>query len=237
MIHTTTLAYSSADSELGKRLKHDLAKQGVPLAEVLPTNTQAAILVFIHSPAANADSALQAKIIKALEQGLHVVPVLASEAPLPQIINNLQPINFSGKKQPIEALIQRLEQLSAPDAPRPMTTLTPRIRKSNQRVGLILGFITLVMFVAGVYLVGVIGVEFPRQEYAEQETARVEVRNTIIAPTIDPFLPRTTQDAEVFYLTVTALPTRVQEFAAETATSFVVGTKTPEPTWTPTTQP
>lgn len=226
-----TLIHAPGDAPLAERLSNDLAAAGYEVSKAVQTGTQH-MSVFIISPHSSYDSAAQRQLEQALDAGQHIIPVMAAPAPSPKLINNLPLLDFS-QGYPFDQLKARIEALSSPDAPRPMTALTTARRQSNRQTGLVLLALVAVMFAAGLYLVGSGIVQFPEEEYDIQETARVDQRNTVIAPTIDPLLPRTTADAESFPLTVTAAPTRLQEFMAETATSYVVGTKTPEPTWTP----
>ncbi len=227
-----TLIHAPGDATLAERLSDDLAAAGYEVSRTVQPGTQP-ITVFIISPHSSYDSGAQRQLELALDANQYIIPIIAAPAPAPKLIDNLPRLDFSENNYPFDELNTRLQSLSAPDAPRPMTTLTPSRRRANQQTAVVLLALVAVMFVAGVYLVGGGIVQFPEAEYDIQETARVDQRNTVIAPTIDPLLPRTTADAEAFPLTVTAAPTRLQEFMAETATSYVVGTKTPEPTWTP----
>jgi hypothetical protein len=226
-----TLAYAPADAKLGGQLKGDLERVGYALSEKVGRGKDA-LLIALISEQGNRDSNVQAKIEQALDQHIHIIPVMASTAPLPALINNLPPMDFTEGSYPFEALQAAIDALTSPDAPRPLTALTPSKRRSNRQTGLILMIPVLVMFVAGLYLVGVMGVQYPQSEYDIQETARVQQRNTLIGPTLEVVLPRTTADALAFDTTVQALPTRLREYAAATATSYIAGTKTPEPTWT-----
>jgi hypothetical protein len=231
-----TLIHAPGDASLADRLSNDLAAAGYEVSRTVQTGS-GHLAVFMISPHSSYDSAAQRQLESALDAHQHVIPVIATPAPTPQLINNLQRLDFSEGRYPIERLVASIEQLSAPDAPRPMTTLTTARRRANRQAGYVLLAMIIVLFGAGLYLVGSGTVQFPNAEYDIQETARVDQRNTVIAPTIQPWLPRSTTDAESFPLTVTAAPTRLQGFLAETATSYVVGTKTPEPTWTYTPDP
>jgi hypothetical protein len=225
------VTHAPGDALLGARLEQDLRKAGYELSDTVGQGRDA-LLIALVSPQSNAEPVVQGDIIRALDSHLHIIPVMAATAPLPKLINNLPPLDFTEGKYPFDALQQTVDALLMPDAPRPLTALTPSRRKANQRAGLFLLIPVVLMFIAGIYLVGVMGVQYPQAEYDIQETARVDQRNTLIAPTLDLILPRTTADALAFEITVTALPTRLRDFAAETATSYIAGTKTPMPTWT-----
>lgn len=227
-----TLIYAPGDASLADRLANDLAAADYEVSRtVLPG--QNPIAVYLISPHSSYDSGVQRQLERALDEHQHVIPIMAAPAPTPRLIDNLQRLDFSDGRYPIDSLLTRIQELSAPNAPRPLAVLTTARRRSNRRAGLVLLGLVLLMFLIGVYLVGSGTVRFPNEEYDLQETARVDQRNAIIAPTIELLLPRSTVDAASFDLTVTAAPTRLRQFLAETATSYVVGSKTPEPTWTP----
>jgi hypothetical protein len=152
---------------------------------------------------------------------------------LPQLINNLQALDFTEGNYPLNELLERIKILSDPAAPRPLTVLTPTIRKSNRYYGILILALVLVMFISGIVLVGGGVVIYPKEEYDLKETQRVDQRNAIIIPTLTLVIPHTTQDALSFDATVQSLPTRLQPFLAETATSFIAGSATPGATLTP----
>jgi hypothetical protein len=226
-----TLIHAPGDTLLADRLSNDLAAAGYEISRSVSPGMEN-LAIYLISPHSSYDSGIQRQLEGALDAHQHVIPIIAAPAQTPHLINNLQRLDFSEGRYPIDSLLARIQQLSAPDAPRPMTTLTTTRRRANRRTGYVLLGLVLLLFAAGLYLVGSGIVQFPTAEYDIQETARVDQRNTVIAPTIDPWLPRSTSDAASFDLTVTAAPTRLREFMAQTATSYVVGTKTPEPTWT-----
>jgi hypothetical protein len=226
-----TLIHAQGDAALAERLANDLTAAGYEVSRTIQAGADN-LSIYLISPHSSNDSTVQQQLERALDAHQHVIPVVAGAATTPKLINNLQRLDFSEGRYPINDLTARIQQLSAPDAPRPMTTLTAARRRSNRQAGYVLLGMVVLLFGAGVYLVGSGIVQFPNAEYDIQETARVDQRNTVIAPTIDPWLPHSTNDAVAFPLTVTAAPTRLRDFMAETATSYVVGTKTPEPTWT-----
>lgn len=228
-----TVAYAPADAALGAQIERDLAQAGWQLSETIQRGSERvsdSLLVVLISPQSKTE--VEPKIIEALDQHIHILPVLLGSVTLPKLINNLLPLDFSEGRYSFEALQAAITALTSPDAPRPMMALTPAKRRANQQAGLILAIPVLVMFAAGIYLVGVLGVQFPQADFDIQETARVEQRNTLIGPTLDAVLPKTTSDALAFETTVQALPTRLRDFAGATATSYILGTATPEPTWT-----
>lgn len=215
---------SAKDAGLARRIAEDLQAKGHQVVDHLPAG-YGPILVAVLSPqtgqtSSNSapDPAVNAAIIDALDNGQHIIPVLAATMPLPKLIDNLMFVDFSGG-YPLEALHLRIEQLAAPDAPRPLKTLTPAVRRANLRAGLVVVAVVLFVFASALYAVGALGLKMPQEEYDEIETQRVEQRNTLIGPTLDAFLPRSTQEAIDFPGTVEALPTRLRPFIAATATA------------------
>lgn len=217
---TLRIVSAAADAALSGKLAQDLSERGHQIVDALPGG-YGPLLVAVLSPAHpknEPDPVVMNAIITALDNGQHIIPVLAKPMPLPRLIDNLMYVDFSSA-YPLDALHKRIEQLSEPDAPRPLKTLTPKVRRANQRAGWVVGVIALVIFVTGLYAVAVLGLRRPDAEFQMVETERVNERNTLIGPTLDAFLPRSTEDALSFSSTVEALPTRLRPFIAATATA------------------
>lgn len=214
---TISLAYAQPDAALAGRVRDDLTTAGYTVSEAVVPGA-GSLLVLVHSASANADRAVQQKIIDALENHQHIIPLATDDAPLPRLINNLQPLDFGGG-YPLGALKEQVEYLLSPSAPRPLTTLTPSVVARNRRAGAIVGGMALIVFLTALYAVGVLGLRRPDDDFDAVETQRVDQRNTIIAPTLEAFLPLTTEEAEGFPATVEALPTRLQPFIIGTATA------------------
>jgi hypothetical protein len=222
-----TLIYNPVDASTGVQLKQDLEQAGYTVSDQVQAGADTVLLVLLSSTAVD-----EKKLVQALDNHQHIIPILTAPVSLPRLIDNLPPLDFTQGKYPLLELLTRITALNDPAAPRPLTVLTPTKRKSNRNAALVILIPILMMFISGIILIGGGVVKYPQKEYDLKETQRVEQRNAIIQPTLDLLLPRTTQDALAFDSTIQAVPTRLQPFLAETATSFIVGSATPAPTGT-----
>ena len=122
-----------------------------------------------------------------------------------------------------------------PDQKPPLTE--QQMRRRNLNSAIFISIPMLLTFFIAIYLIGFRNVQMPLSEYDDIETARVQQRNTLIAPTLEYMLPKNAQDAANFDATVTAAPTRLRPFLIGTATATAQGTylvtETPRPTSTP----
>ncbi len=212
------VAYIAVDTALGQKLSADLKAAGYNVV-AQDDNAPDGVLVLVRPSATKTDPTLNQTMLTALDNGQHVIPIMVDEQPLPRLISNLQPLDFRGGNYPLKELQERVAYLLSPDAPAPLTVLTPKVRARNRQVGLMIGIPTLIVFLAGLVLVGTGLVRPPSEEYIAIETQRVQTRNAIINPTLEAVLPRSTDDALNFAPTVEAMPTRLRPFLAATATA------------------
>ncbi len=212
-----TLAYTETDAALAERIAADLSD--------IRTKGERDVLIVLISPTAAADADVLRQIDAALSRGQTIVPVLAADTPLPTAIAGLTPADFRGGAYPLQQLRQRL--LDQHEA-------EPNLRKRNRRAGLVVGLIALAMFGVGLYGVGVLGIRAPREEFDAVETQRMNQRNTLIAPTLEPLIPVGQFAISQFHLTVTAVPTRLREYLVQTVTATSQGTFIPSLTPRPT---
>ena len=115
-----------------------------------------------------------------------------------------------------------------------LNAAAPDLKKRNQRAGLVVGLIALFIFGVGLYAVGVLGIHAPQEEFEEVETARMDQRNTLIAPTLEPLIPVGQFAISQFEITVTHVPTRLREYLIQTVTATAQGTFIPTLTPRPT---
>lgn len=197
-----------ADAALAARLEADLRAAGA-----LPV--PAGLLVAVLSPAAAANSDVQAALEAALDAGQPILPVLAAPTALPKLIDHLPALDFS-QGYDAAALRRAVEALAAPDAGLPLKVITPRVRRANRRIGYWLAALAIFWFVTGLILVGVFGVQAPRREYDAVETEIVLTRDYYLEQN----RPRTTEDAANFPATLQAAPTAQRPFLIATATAI-----------------
>lgn len=196
------IIYAAQDGELASQIERDLQTAGLDEAA-------SDVSVVILSPASADDQGIQAAILSALDKGQRIIPVLAAPTPLPELIEHLEPVDFSAGYD-FEALCARLS-----DSGVPMRVRTPAVRRANRLVGYVLvalavlWFLIAVIFIAG----GVIG--RPDEEFDAVETQVILTRNYYV----DVNLPRSTQEAAEFASTVQAVSTALRPILSATATA------------------
>lgn len=213
------LIYAPTDSALGLRIRGDLEANSVAVAdEVQPGNDSISVVVL--STQSITDNTTQEALVKALENGQHVIPVFAdsSDLKLPRIIDNLQPIDYSSQYD-IAPLIERINALSAPDAPPPLTTLTPSVRAANRQTAILLSVAAVVVFVLAIIGVATGTTVPPQDEFASVDTQVYLTRSYFI----DEALPLSTEQAAEFAATIEEVPTRARVQLIQTATAISAG--------------
>lgn len=209
------IAYNEADAALARRIETDLAQT----APAHPVSSVIAIL----SPSALADADVQRQIDAALQDDTgQLFVVLAQDTDIPSKLGHIKPLDFRGDSYPIEELRRGLFTRSA------------ALDRSNRIIGLIVSAVAFSIFLIGLYGVGVLGIHAPQEEFEEVETARMDQRNTLIAPTLEPLIPVGQFAISQFELTVTYVPTRLREYLVQTVTATAQGTFIPTLTPRPT---
>lgn len=215
---------TAADAALAQRILGDFQGAGYPTSTAAPVHGDTAILV-LSKPALN-DAGLHAALTQALDLSIHIVPVMAQPVALPKMIDHLDVVDFSSDYD-FALLRQQVDRELAPDAPLAVRALTPKVRRSNRMAGFVVGIAALVMFVAGLYAVGVLGIQAPIQEFNNDFTALALTRDIIAAPELEiyaQFLPKSTEDADNYAPTLRAVPTVYRPLVALTATAVANGT-------------
>ena len=218
---------SAGDQALATRILNDFRQAGYEIGENAVDHGDTAVLLL--SPAALADSAQQEELIRALDLSVHLVPVLAKPIQLPKLIDHLDVVDFSADYD-FPVLRAQVDAELAPDAPLPVRALTPSVKRSNRNVGLVVGLAALIMFIAGLYAVGVLGIQAPIEEFNNDFTALALTRDLIAAPELAiyaQFIPRSTEDAANYAPTLRAVPTVYRPLVALTATAVSQGTLLP----------
>lgn len=196
---------------LGERMINDLQDAGYTTATTVGDQPGDMLVVAL---APQGLWAVEPALIQALDRHQHVIVVLAQPIDLPRLIDNLRPLDFSGGYDPAP-LIAEVERLSAPDAPPPMTVLTPSKREANRRAGLVLVIPIMMMFFAAIVGIALGITVAPEDEFASVETQIFLTRNYFI----DGLLPQSTEQAANFQVTA-------EEYFNETVQPFLVLTAT-----------
>lgn len=240
------LIYSGGDAALASRIMNDLRSAGYTVDDLRGganggTKTQTAddVLIVLVSPESNADASVQQTVIQALDNSQHVLPVRVKPVETPKLLDHLRSVDFTQGYQP-EALDSEIQRLQSPDAPRPLRVLTPKVKRSNRTIGILLGLLVVFWFAAGIYGVAVLGLQAPQDEYNAVDTEVALTQAFFINPELDrygQFLPQSSEAAGNYQATLGAVPTVYRPFMALTATSVSLGTplatndmSTPTPT-------
>ncbi len=218
---------------LAERIATDLRAAGYAAEPVTTVQTleRGGVTIVILTVDAEHDRNFNALLNAALDRGAHIVPVLAQKRELPDLIDHLYAVDLSDDYD-FALVRQQVEAALSPDAGRPLKVRTASVRRSNRFFGLFLLSLALAMFVLGIYGVGVLGIQAPREEYDAVETEAAMTRDFLMAPELARYatlLPRNPQEAAVYAETLERVPTVYRPFMAATATA-VAATATPMPT-------
>ncbi|MBZ0294278.1 MAG: toll/interleukin-1 receptor domain-containing protein [Anaerolineae bacterium] len=191
--------YAPSDSEIAKRIEADFGSQ--PEQDV----------ILLVSPAANEDAQVRAALDQALDNNRRIIPVLVQAAPLPKSVEHLEAVDFT---HGYNADLLR-ERLAEDDGIFHMKVHTSQVRSSNRRSGTVFALLAVLMFLMGLYLVGVLGVQAPADEYNYVETEIILTRDYYV----DQALPRSTEDAANFQATVDSARPTLRPVLIATATA------------------
>jgi hypothetical protein len=220
------ITYAPEDTALATRLKNDLQQAGYTVGDSL-TAEMGNVLIAVLSNNAWANTAVQENVYRALDNSQHIIPVLAGTTKLPKLIAHLALVDFTSG-YPIETLKAEVTRLSSPDAAHPMRVLTPNVRRSNRRIGYWLFGLTFFWFIVALILVGYYKIQAPTEEYNSIATFAQATINVYVGRN----LPRTTEDAINFPMTIQAAPTAQRPLLIATGTRLAGGksaTETPTP--------
>ena len=196
------LIYQPADSTLAERIQGDLAALDSPPH----------ITLLLLSPPALTDPEMQRKMNAAISAGEHIIPVLAQITPLPKLIEHLEPLDFS-EGYDADLLATRLAEEAASVQ---MKVRTPQVIAANRRIGIIFAGVAIVVFLIGLYAVGVLGIQAPAAEYAAIDT---EVFMTVEG-IVNAALPHSTEEAAHFEATYARAAPSLQPILAATASAI-----------------
>lgn len=199
-----TLIPSRDNDKLAAMMRADLEASGMTVVDTVQPGAET-LTLFVLSPQSANDRDTQSSVIAALDNYQHVLPVTVSKVDLPRMIDNLEPLDFSGGYDR-DALLERVAYLTGPDAPRPLVTLTPSVRGANQRALIVMGGVVLVAFFAAVFGVIVGAFVPPADEFAGIETQIYLTRNHFI----DGWLPQSTDDALAFEATIESVEESIE---------------------------
>ena len=167
----------------------------------------AATLVLLSAEAVD-DRQVLSQLEIALDEGRRLVPLLAEGVRLPALIEHLEP----AAPDDLDELARRLV---GQDASLPLRVHTRSLRASNRRAALVVLLLAGVMFLAALYGVGVLGIQYPHEEYDEVHERVVATRDAFI----EQALPQGTAEAADFAVTAEAAATALRPLLIGTATA------------------
>lgn len=235
------LIFAEGEHPLAEQVAGDLRSAGHNV-ETSWAAERDAIAIAVMSQAAFDDARIYEQIEAALDAGQHVVFVAREPLKLPRTVDHLRVIDYTSGDGP-QTLRETIAALSAEGARLPLKVRTASVRRANRQAGIVIGAIVLFMFAVGVYGVGVLGIQAPRDEYNAVETQAAMTRDFLAAPELAVyarFLPgnAATAAAVDYQPTLNAVPTVYRPLMALTATAYAANdyhlvTATPTPEMTP----
>lgn len=195
------ITYAPRDEKLAGEMKSDLMQSALALDRDY--------LLVLVSQETFKDSGVVQTVKEALQQKQQVIPVLLERVTLPPELSGLPPLDFSrGYRK--DRLLYYLRWADVGRA---------RIA-ANRRIMAFMLLIVGIMFASA--LIGIAGglVAFPQNEYATDDALENATINALVIPTLEAFMPRTTDDALHFPETAVAAPTRLRGFLIQTATAI-----------------
>ena len=195
------IAYSSDQQELAQRIRDDLTAESLPARPVL---------LALVSAQSNRDPMVQEEIRQAIKKQAFVIPVLAENVALPELLEGRPALNFVGGYHR-----RRLRRHLS-------TAMMTRddVRQANRRALALIGGLALLMFGLAIFSLMRGLVAFPVDEYNEEATFQAQWIHGMIGETLVFVQPRSTVDAIHFETTLQAAPTRLLLYIRETATAL-----------------
>jgi hypothetical protein len=195
------IAYAPGDAKLAEEMKKDLVSSGLTLVHDY--------LLVLVSGSTFEDAGVLQTVKEAERRSQRVVPVLVERVALPPEMTAGDSLDFSrGYRK--DRLVSFLKWADIGKA---------KIIVNRRIMAFLLVVITL-MFLAAI--TGILGglVAFPQDEYETQSAIEYATIDAMIMPTLEGYMPRTTEDARYFPQTLEAAPTRLRTFMALTGTAI-----------------
>jgi hypothetical protein len=195
------IAFASRDAQLAEEIKKDLMSSGLKLVHDY--------LLVLVSGATAGDAGVMQSVQDATQKNQRVIPVLVERVPLPPELGNREPIDFShGYRK--DRLVYHLRWVE----------IGKQTIAVNRRLLAFWVVIAVVMFF--IAWIGIAGglVAFPQGEYETESAIENATIDAMLFPTLEGYMPRTTEDARYFPQTLEAAPNRMQIFMGQTATAL-----------------
>ncbi len=225
-----TIVFADNDEDQAKALAQQLQDRGYTFAPLRPEG----VLVAVVSPAGLKSMELRQMISEAFKLNSPVVLVETESSTLPQMARDLEPVRLTGSPNDVDKVIAAIEQAanepdtlesSTPkDAPQPAPENT---RNPNLRFGLIVGGGILLLFGLYTIAIALFDIEAPQEEFQELYTRDAMTINAFAQE----YMPRSTEQAENFEVTLESVGSDLATLVVQTATQAATeGGFTPQPT-------
>lgn len=195
------ITYHPQDESTAQRLKADILKGRLKLERPM--------LIVLATPDSLAEPSVKQAIAQATAKKHRIAYIALKPVSVAQGGDELPPLDFTNAYSPR----QILPYLNRVD-----------MGKGRARIGraLTIGLwvSVAVMFFLAIWGVGSGNVVFPVSEYMTENAINEARIQAFILPTLEGWMPRTTQDAQSFSLTVEAVPTRYLVYTLQTATAL-----------------
>jgi hypothetical protein len=195
------ITYAPDDADLAERIQKDLTTAN----ETLDGN----ILIVLVSPTSVQDKSVLKAINSARSDNHIILPVMVSRTDLPDTLKQFETVDLTKGYQFSTLLAGMRRAIAGQDT-----------RRKNMRIAWVLLALITLSFVASIVglMTGMVGV--PVDEFNTEAAIQESMIETLTFPTLDPLMPRTTQDAENFPMTVEAANTRNAPLLMMTATAL-----------------
>lgn len=195
------IAYAPNDVQLAERLQHDLSSAGVQLENHM--------LIVLVTPDSVADQSILQAVQRADEEGQVIVLFLVRQALLPDSWKRYRrfALRDNYRVPPMRVFLNRAD-------------VSPGKRRRNNRWLAAAAIIIVVMVGISMWAIAGDIVAFPVEEYMTENAERAEMIQDLVAPTLEAWQPRTTEDAINFPMTVEAANTRNAPLLIMTATAL-----------------
>lgn len=194
------ITYAPSEAKLAEQMQADLIK--------LHMRLEHNILIVLVTPDAIADDTVMQTVRKAQRDKHLIAPVIIQATSLPDELKGVKTLDVT-KGYKAGALRDYVRR----------TDLGEQVLRSNSRIFLWLMIVIVIVFSVGTWALATGRVGVPEAEFATEEAIRQQMIQTLTFPTLDALLPRSTEDAENFPLTLEAANTRNAPLLALTATA------------------
>ncbi len=203
------ITYAPNDAATAEKLQQDLSAADLRLLHHF--------MIVLVTPDSMGDSGVETAIERAHAEGHRVLSVVLQRTDMLQTLAGHPVVDLSGGYQ-AKPVIRALRDADV-----------DRRRPINRLVLLAAVILVLIMFAVSLYGILSGSVAFPVAEYQTENAERAATIDSMVGPTLDVLVPRTTDEARNFPATVDAVPTYERMFLRGTATQMALdGQATPE---------